>query len=860
MYVFEMGSLCTGCRTDNQYTSIHKIREEIVKQYPVKAISLAVAAAACMQAPTVFAQEEAALEEIITVGTRVAGRSATQSVAPVDVISSESLTNRGDGDMSNILRAAIPSYNVNDQPISDAATIVRPANLRGLAPDQTLIMVNGKRRHRAAVISFLGGGLSDGAQGADVATIPAIALERVEVLRDGAAAQYGSDAIAGVINFVLKSDTDGGAVEMKLGSTYKGDGDKLMFAANKGLDLGNGFVNVSMEYGSANPTSRSVQRDDAAALIAAGRPVNDPAQVWGLPEVNDDLKLFVNTGVEMADGDEVYAFGSYAEREVEGGFFFRNPDNRGGVFTSGGNYLIADLDLTDGVTCPTIAAGDHAGIDSLPAGCWSFHEMFPGGFTPKFGGNVNDIAGVLGMRGTFWSDVNYDVSFGAGRNEAEFFMKNTVNASLGPDTPTEFTPGTYVQLEKNFNVDLSKSFDTVIGEWNIAGGFEWRDEIFEAKIGDKASWEIGEYSQQGFSVGSNGFPGFGPDVAGKWNRDNIAVYLDAEGQVTDKLIFGAAIRHEKYDDYDQDIGKLSARYDFTDNFAIRTTASTGFRAPTPGQANVINVSTVFEPDPNNPGGLILANRATLSPAFAGLINPAATLLQPETSKSFSIGMVAAFGDVDVTIDAYNIEVDERIAQSETFNVSDADRQILKDAGFPGADDMASYRFFTNDFDTETNGVDVVATMPLALTSCCEGDISFIYNYNKTEVKDSQLLSDARIKQLEENLPRHRANISLTQSWGNWNAGARVSYYGEFFEDHLDSNLPIDVGSEVITDIELGYTFDGGMQVIVGADNVFDVYPQDNVDWDTEGAGAKYPLTAPYGFQGGYYYLRARYQF
>ena len=306
-----------------------------------------------------FAQDEEQLvEELVVVGSRRRDRSAADSPVPVDVIGGEDFRNQGDTDMDSLLAALVPSYNVDQQPISDAGTVIRPASLRGLPSDATLVLVNGKRRHRGAVISFLGGGISDGAHGPDLSAIPAVALDRVEVLRDGASAQYGSDAIAGVLNLVLREDSSGGSVEAKWGRSAEGDGEATTLAANLGLPLmDTGFINLSMEYKQADPTSRSVQRADAAGLIAAGNSrVRQPAaQIWGAPEIRDDLKLFANLGFEVGENSELYAYGNWAQRTVEGGFFFRNPHTRGGVFRG---------PVVDGV--PTVKVANLSGEGDCP--------------------------------------------------------------------------------------------------------------------------------------------------------------------------------------------------------------------------------------------------------------------------------------------------------------------------------------------------------------------------------------------------------------------------------------------------------------------------------------------------------------
>ena len=315
-----------------------------------------------------FAQDgDEMIEEIVTTGTRRADRSAADSPVPIDVISGTEFSQNSSSDVQDLLRSAVPSFDVNTQPISDAATISRPANVRGLSPDNVLVLVNGKRRHRGSVISFLGGGISDGAQGVDISSIPSLALKQVEVLRDGASSQYGSDAIAGVINFVLRDGSEGADVMVNYGSTYEGDGDNYRIAGNIGLPLGDsGFINLTAEINETDGTVRSVVRDDVLGLIAAGnsdagdfRTINsytsEVPQYWGQPDVTDDVKFFVNSGIDLTDSAELYFFGNFAQRTAEGGFFYRNPTNRGGVYAG---------PLVDPVT----GALDPNGVDSVRVG------------------------------------------------------------------------------------------------------------------------------------------------------------------------------------------------------------------------------------------------------------------------------------------------------------------------------------------------------------------------------------------------------------------------------------------------------------------------------------------------------------
>ncbi|MGB0989039.1 MAG: TonB-dependent receptor plug domain-containing protein, partial [Pseudoalteromonas spongiae] len=302
------------------------------------------------------------VEKIAVVGTRSAPRSIADSPVPIDIIGGDDLEKHGSSDMLELLVSQVPSFNVRQQPISDAATLIRPVNLRGLSSDSTLVLVNGKRRHRASVIAFQGGGVNDGAQGPDISVIPSIALKQVEVLRDGAAAQYGSDAIAGVMNFVLKDSAEGGSITVKYGEYFEGDGDTTTIEGNIGMPFtDDGFANLSFALKNADATSRSVQRPDAGGLADAGNTyINDPAQVWGNPEIEDDLSVFGNVGLDLGNDKEFYMFGNYSERDATGGFYYRNPHNRSNVYSNddGETLLIGDIGQANGGprTCAVVPA------------------------------------------------------------------------------------------------------------------------------------------------------------------------------------------------------------------------------------------------------------------------------------------------------------------------------------------------------------------------------------------------------------------------------------------------------------------------------------------------------------------------
>ena len=845
------------------------------------ALSLLAFNTAVAQEQSAQTEQEAAddVEKIAVVGTRAAPRSVGASPVPIDIISEEEFKNQGSTDMVSMLQTVVPSFNVNEQPINDASTLVRPANLRGMASDHTLVLVNGKRRHRSAVITFLGGGLSDGAQGPDISVIPAGALKQVEVLRDGAAAQYGSDAIAGVVNFVLKDNDEGGVAEARYGSYYEGDGDMMQVAGNIGLPLSdNGFINLSGEYRTADPTSRSVQRDDAAALIDAGNTfVANPAQIWGNPEIKDDIKLFANLGLELSNSAQAYMFGNYAEREVEGGFYYRNPHTRGGVNDGGVDadgtplLLVGDLDgVGSGVECPTVRISDGNVLDdadygliadnstAVGANCFAFNELFPGGFTPRFGGTITDMSLVFGTKGELANEVGYDVSINLGQNEVDFAISNTVNPSLGPVTPTSFKPGRYTQSEQTFDLGLTKPVDIGMADpLFLAGGFQYRHESYESFAGDTASYEIGPLASQGFGIGSNGFPGLSARSQGEASRHNIAFYLDAEMYLTDNFLVAGAVRYEDFSDFgDTTKGKISARWQLTDAIALRGAFSTGFKAPTIGQTNVRNVTTAFGTD----GELI--DRATLPPTDPISVQKGGTVLTPEESESISFGLVANFDNgLFMTIDYYNIELTDRISTTSGIKLTDEDIAELLAQGVSDASSFSEVSFFTNDFDTTTEGVDVVANYSQEMFG---GDTrySLAYNWTSTEVDEaSDNISQERIRMLEDNLPSSRWSLTANHMNGDWRVLARLNYFGSIYEDHLDSALPIeDISSEITLDLEVGYFIGETIQLVVGAKNALDEYPDENTLYDNEVAGAAYPVTSPIGINGGFYYARAIYTF
>ena len=857
-------------------------------------ILLAVLSVSPLTLPTAQAQqsEDAVIEEIVIIGSRrQAGRSQADSLVPVDVISGDDFMSQGSTGIDSQLANLVPSYNINQQPINDAATLVRPANLRGLSPDSTLVLVNGKRRHRAAVITFLGNGVADGSQGPDISSIPAIALKRVEVLRDGAAAQYGSDAIAGVINFELKDDAEGGMVEARWGEFYDGDGDGFNFAGNIGLPLSsNGFANLSFEYKEADPTSRSQQRSDAQGLVDAGNTyITDPnydsvfhpnVMVWGAPEFEYDYKFFGNAGFDISDNMEVYGYGNYAKRKVEGGFYFRNPHTRGGVFDGGkmtvdgveyDTVKVADLDGAGmGSDCPAIRIIDNVAspedIASVQAdpNCESFITRFPGGFVPRFGGVIEDYGFALGVRGEL-ADWHVDLSGVYGRHNADFFMRHTLNTNLlaHPDLditvaniPTDYNPGAYTETDYTINLDVSKLVDLAAfySPLSVAFGLEHRQEKFKITQGGENSWytdrDEGGLFDQGFGPGSNGFTGFGPEIAKSWSRNSYAAYMDLEVELSEGVLLGAAGRYEDHKGVGETMNvKLSVRGQVMDNFAVRGSVSTGFRAPTVGQANVFNVTTAFTEGK-------LQDEATIPPTHPVSALVGGKPLTPEESINYTIGTVFNVGEVDVTVDYFHIKVKDRIARSSKRQLTPMEVDILE---AQGVDDAASYsggiRFFTNDFDTTTQGIDVIATYSVDMLGG-RTNFSFAGNWTETTVDkfNPDVISDKRVVQLEKNLPRTRFILSANHLQGPWSFLARARYYGKFTEFTTDDVSARNEGdARALVDIEGSYTFKESLTLVAGVENVLDMKPS---RLSSNVAGLVYTETSPYGFNGGFYYLRA----
>ncbi|MCP4299587.1 MAG: TonB-dependent receptor, partial [Gammaproteobacteria bacterium] len=543
--------------------------------------------------------------------------------------------------------------------------------------------------------------------------------------------------------------------------------------------------------------------------------------------------------------------------------------------------LVGDLTPEDGLNClggfdfvtgvrDEVVIGspedDAALAESLAdQNCWTFNEMFPGGFTPFFGSDLSDISGSVGLRGELNNGMTYDISAGAGRNEIEFDLVDSINASLGPATPLFFKAGFYVELENMLNIDISYpvEFASFASPLNIAAGFEWRQEQFQIGVAQAETFEAGILGNpdlslginQGFEARLNGFAPFRPEIAGKNDRHNIAVYVDLEADVTDDLVLGAAVRFEDFSDFGNETTyKLAGLYRISDAVTVRATYATGFRAPTIGQQNFSTITTTFGPDGT------LVSSGTVPPTSGPALLRGGGQLQPETSDSFTVGFAYEPESFSVTLDYFSIDMEDRITQSAAQSLSPAEAAQLEAEGFSAAG-LTSFRFFTNDFETSTQGIDVVLTLPLELTAGGATNLNVTGNWTENEVSanTSGLLGPTEIQQIEDGIPEIRANATLSHAEERWHGYFRLNYYGGYDEAHLNSlGRLIDAGSVVTVDVEAGFDVTDNIELIIGAQNLLDEFPESN---PFAGAtGARYSITSPMGFNGGLYYGKVRFNF
>lgn len=782
---------------------------------------------------------------IVVTGTRAEGRTALESTAPVDVISAGTLENNGSTELNVALSYALPSFNFPQPAITDGTDHVRPATLRGLGPDQTLVLVNSRRRHASALVN-LNGSVGRGSSAVDLNTIPVSAIGRVEVLRDGASAQYGSDAIAGVINVGLREAREGGQVTASFGQyatdiplvdqpRSASDGDTTSLSGWVGLPLGaEGFLTLSAEYRDREPTNRAGPdtRQQYPDLPGGGL---DPREQsfdrinhrFGL-SASEALSLFANAGLPINADAELYGWASYQQRDGQGAGFYRR-------------------------------ASDSRNVPSI----------YPDGFLPYITTDVEDISVLGGVRGD-WAEWGYDFSLGYGRNELGYGVENSVNTSMGASSPTSFDAGALIYDQLTANADFQRNYavDAFAGPLSVAVGLEYRLESYEIEAGEEASFINGGVTGPNGEIlasGSQVFPGFQPSNAIDEDRDSIAAYIDLETDVTDRFTVSAAARAESYSDFGETItGKLAARYQLTDALALRGAVSNGFRAPSLQQAYFTSTSTVFTGTPPTP--VEVGTFPATSPVAAAL---GGEPLEAEESLNISGGLVFAQGGFTLTVDAYAIDIDDRIVLSENLSGPDVEALLVN----AGITNITSARFFINGVETETRGVDVVASYGFETADWGDFDLTFGANFTETEVTDAptsevlpgvSLFARREIARFEVGQPENKLIGSVDWSRGPFAGYVRATRFGETVDPGTAADGSGDevLSPKTIVDAEFSADITDGLNVAFGANNLFDEYPDVTAETPAlDGTFSRiFPFSgfSPFGFSGRYVYGRIRY--
>lgn len=789
------------------------------RRHPL-ALALITALAAGMGMPGhALAQSEPAeesgnvLDQVVITGTRVLDRTAGESLSPIDIIPVENLLATGTTELATALSRVLPSLNFPRPAITDATSSIRPAQLRGLAPDQVLVLVNGKRRHVTALLN-VNGSQGRGSSPVDLNSIPIAAVERIEVLRDGASAQYGSDAIAGVINVVLKNAASGGSADLRYGQYSAGDGQQWQGSTNLGFAVGEGFINLTLQAGDQDATNRARPFNGTPTATTAA--VGQKAFIYGDPE-NEHRSVLVNAGIPIHESLDFYAFASASRRDLVSFAFFRAPRN------PNQNIL----------------------------------SIYPDGFVPQIGNVSDDHSLVAGLRGELASGLRWDLSFNHGRNQLDFHTLNSLNASLGPGSPTAFYSGALESRLNVVNLDFSRALDLGL-EYpaNLAFGAEYREDRWSQSAGEPDSWRQGPLGPP-IASGAQGFPGFRPSDAGSYQRDNYAVYLDLEASLSERLSTGAALRYEDYSDFgSQTSGKLSARYAFTDSTALRATVASGFRAPSLSQQNFQTTSTTFIAGNANPFE-IRTFRATSEIAQALGAEP----LRAEESLSYSLGLsVQPAHNITLTVDAYQVEVDDRIVLSA--NLTGNIRQFLESRGIFG---VTGGRYFTNAVDTRTRGIDLVGNWKTP-AGPGELDLTVAYNYSSTDVtriapNPQQLQSGglnleridrAERGRIERGFPRDKFILAGTWNVGDFSFNLGTSRYGSFQTTPVNAANDQTYGAKWLVDASASWNL-GQWRLTVGADNIFDQYPDENIQGNSNSGQFPYNSASPFGFNGAYFY-------
>jgi iron complex outermembrane receptor protein len=838
--------------------------------------------------------EEAEPETVVVLGTRRTDRSVTDSASPVDIVGSAELAIQPAADMLEVVKNVVPSFNVQQNQISDASTFVRAPSLRGLAGDMTLVMINGKRLNRAALVQVAASDPTNAlSQGADLAVLPTIAFGSLQVLREGATAQYGSDAIAGVINYSLKKE-EGVEVNTRYGTYFDGggDGEAKQVAAYLGLALGeNGLISLAAEYNDDAGTIRNETRP-AAVLFAQAHPeladqlpnYPDPVQIYGSSPA-DGWKSVVNFTYDVTEAAQIYAFGNFAHSEITESFNFRSPetftavDTAGVVRSLGRNGAFAHpIYLT---RCPTGNATCPAGGFVLDSNTFSFSEMYQAGFTPQFVGEKDQSFGVAGVKGDLTDNLTYDFSASVSKNELTMSMYDSLSPTYGPDTQDSFEFGTLIQEETVVNSDFVWSVDAGLpSPLTVGFGAEYREETYEATEGDEQSYGIGPYITQPLYVqtspgvyafdstvsmpfpGASGYGGTSPDAANAYKQHNYAAYASVEADLTETFSVGAAARFEDYNSFGSTtVGKLNALWELTPTFSLRGTVGTGFHAPSPGQSNVQILTTAF------------TNGAQVQTGTYPVTNPiaqyfGATALKPEESTNFGLGFVfEPLDNLTVTLDAYRIEVTDRIGLSQTYSVTAAD--IAAQPALLAVGEGGDVQYPTSAYDSRTTGLDLVGTYRSSLGSGSL-NLTLAYNYNDTEVTefDENIIGEAQKADIEGTIPKHRGTLVASYAIGDFTLTARENYYSSFA---LEQEFPGQTFSaKMTTDLEASYTFDDTYTMAVGASNLFNTYPDKikaseanpiYVLTNSLSNGQTYPNGGgPFGSNGGFWYARLNVKF
>jgi len=818
------------------------------------AIVSSVLAAAATPGAQAAQNDKEPLENIVVTGTRVADRSATDTSVPIDVVSAEALANVGVTELNQALASALPSYNFPRPGLADGTDTIRPATLRGLAPDQTLVLLNSKRRHASSLVN-VNGTIGRGAAAVDLNTIPTAAVGAIEVLRDGASAQYGSDAIAGVINVRLRDDSDGGDLTLSYGwreSSYDvpvsppagvsglpptwpapskvkrdvSDGETTAVSGWKGFALGDaGFLTLSAEYKDQSRTERDGWdfRQQYPLVNGAYDPreqtINRFNAWYGEPEF-EQLTFFANAGYDLANGARLYGWAGYQNRDARSAGFYRRA-----------------LDARNVI------------------------EIYPDGFLPIIAPEVTDYSLAAGIEWN-WGDWAMDTSLVYGFNEMEFTIENTLNRSLGATSPTKFDAGgfDYDQLVFNFSGVRQYEVSWLDSPLNVAAGIEAREESYSITAGEPDSYRNGGVLLNGqpTASGAQVFPGFRPENAVDEDRTAIGAYVDLEANVTDKLLASVALRAEDYSDFGSNLsGKLAARYDFTESFALRGSVQNGFRAPSLQQQYFATTSTNFI----NGVPFDITTFPATDPVAEAL---GAKPLDAETSVNYSIGAVFNLSNVTITVDAYRIDIDDRIVLSENLTQANV-RQYLQSLGFVG---VGGGRFFINGVDTETQGVDVVVSWPWQTDAAGQFNFTLVANWNNTDVtkvpqtEELEALSPppplfARVNVLtfEEGTPQDKYAAVVNWSLERFGATARATRYGSVLDPGTDAALDVDLGAKTLVDLEGRFDVTDHVRIAIGAENLFDEYPDAFPTSRNTTGNTPYSNYAPFGRSGRFVYGR-----